>query len=166
MQRFQGLRRSPSRPGQLEPKQNDQPYIWFPVHIPPPRDPWRSPASAPASSDRWRAWTAWRPGRLAAATALPPPLLPRVHLAGEGTGRMATTIGFFHPRFGAAPPSCKKAESNPAPSLQDAVEPVVAVDASVVSNSMITSMLGNHGGVNLLTSASSSTLIPAHDANL
>ncbi|BAS84977.1 Os03g0569700 [Oryza sativa Japonica Group] len=33
-------------------------------------------------------------------------------------------------------------------------------------NSMISSMLGNHGGVAFLTSASSSTLIPAHNANL
>ncbi|XP_052168376.1 uncharacterized protein LOC127784986 [Oryza glaberrima] len=64
-------------------------------------------------------------GLAAAAAARPTPLLPRVHLAGDGTGRMATTIGFC-PRLRAAPPSCKKAEADPAPSLQDAV---VAVDA-------------------------------------
>uniref|UniRef100_A0A0E0ILP9 Uncharacterized protein n=2 Tax=Oryza TaxID=4527 RepID=A0A0E0ILP9_ORYNI len=69
-------------------------------------------------------------GLAAAAAARRTPLLPRVHLAGKGTGRTATTVvGFFHPRLAAAPPSCKKAESDPAPSLQDAVGPVAAVDA-------------------------------------
>lgn len=83
MQRFQGLRRSPSRPDQLEPEQNDRPYFWFPVHLLPTA---RSMAFAGIRSGVLRS-VAGVDGLAAAAAARPTPLLPRVHLAGDGTGK-------------------------------------------------------------------------------